>query len=590
MRLGWAIAAAVALCPVTAGAQLMATQRSLTTSTQPQTHDTAGRIWYMSDGASQITGWLGLETARGVYNPANMASLYAVVDGLVAQGITNIIYTYGAVPSWANGGQTKDIPPTNSQDLFDFAGYIAAHLHAHCPSCTFWHELWNEPNINGTGSFWTPGDDNNGLTVGNTMAGYIQPMSAAIRAADPTAKVLSPCPAGSSFPSWLSDFFARGLHVYVDAVAWHMYPWTSNWGLEPEQLVTANAAALRAMAAYGVNLPTWWTEGGNGHNATDQTSWTRWASTYQLWGSALGAAEATWYSWDGGTSWGQLWDGSTSGSELNQYGSPYVTTQTWLAGTTWTSPLARVVGTNGVRNPSATGAVAGTPGTLPTDWTSYTPDSTHGITTQIVRTGAGYIDWRVYGTPDGAAAGYELLFFENNTGIAALPGQMWTAGVGVQVVGGSTAGISYQMGMYWQNSGGSNFGNLQAVLPPIYSTIAAASQIQSISLPGAPANTAYGKPAFGVYYTPGGGAVDITLRFTGPYADHSTIYSGTLTRSGGYQAQIVWDAAGGPTSYSTSYGWQRTVYGDVNAVSGGTVSLTSIPLILENAQWKGSLW
>jgi hypothetical protein len=80
--------------------------------------------------------------------------------------------------------------------------------------------------------------------------------------------------------------------------------------------------------------------------------------------------------------------------------------------------------TNGVRNSVAGGAVAGTPGTNPTNWTFNTQT---GLTKEIVGTGTEnglpYVDVRYSGTP--TAGTFFLIAFEGTNVIAATSGQTW---------------------------------------------------------------------------------------------------------------------------------------------------------------------
>jgi hypothetical protein len=80
--------------------------------------------------------------------------------------------------------------------------------------------------------------------------------------------------------------------------------------------------------------------------------------------------------------------------------------------------------TNSIRNSSMVGAVAGSPGTLPTNWTQLLGA---GLTRTIVGTGTEnglpYVDVRYNGTATGTSV---LLAFETVTGITAANGQVWT--------------------------------------------------------------------------------------------------------------------------------------------------------------------
>lgn len=97
--------------------------------------------------------------------------------------------------------------------------------------------------------------------------------------------------------------------------------------------------------------------------------------------------------------------------------------------------------TNNVRNSIAAGAVAGTPGTAPTNW-AHSTDA--GVSKQIVGVGTEdgipYIDFRWFGTTTGA--GSILVDFETTTQVAATNGQTWSQACFVRLVGGSLANLN----------------------------------------------------------------------------------------------------------------------------------------------------
>jgi hypothetical protein len=86
-----------------------------------------------------------------------------------------------------------------------------------------------------------------------------------------------------------------------------------------------------------------------------------------------------------------------------------------------------------------------------------------------------------------------------------------------------------------------------------------------------------------------GTAIDVTLRIGAPLMDTGSVWRGTLTKSGGYQAEVDWDSNGGPTPYTVpgTYGYRRDLFGQSGAIVGSSVTLTNLPIILENTQFKG---
>ena len=91
--------------------------------------------------------------------------------------------------------------------------------------------------------------------------------------------------------------------------------------------------------------------------------------------------------------------------------------------------------TNSIRNSSMVGAVAGSPGTFPTNWLA---GSAGGLTRSIAAVGTEnglpYVDIRFQGTATGIDSIY---FFESSTSIAASTAQSWTLNFSAKVVSGT---------------------------------------------------------------------------------------------------------------------------------------------------------
>ena len=97
--------------------------------------------------------------------------------------------------------------------------------------------------------------------------------------------------------------------------------------------------------------------------------------------------------------------------------------------------------TNSIRNNTMVGAVAGTPGTLPTNWSQ---SNNTGIVPAVVGTGIEngitYIDLRFVGTT--ATGQNNNVFFETNAAVAASASQVWTGSMYARLVGGSYTNIT----------------------------------------------------------------------------------------------------------------------------------------------------
>jgi len=161
--------------------------------------------------------------------------------------------------------------------------------------------------------------------------------------------------------------------------------------------------------------------------------------------------------------------------------------------------------TNSIRNNTMVGAVAGTPGTLPTNWTLSTTGAT---TTQVVGTGTEngitYIDYRVQGT--GAADTWNVIY---DSSAVAANGQAWTGTVYLKLAAGSAANLSFVQRIVFRDSG---FANIQALdssaIAPTTANLR--TQRNTLSLTATQAAT-----AFVTYQLNSGtptGAYDITIR------------------------------------------------------------------------------
>jgi hypothetical protein len=122
--------------------------------------------------------------------------------------------------------------------------------------------------------------------------------------------------------------------------------------------------------------------------------------------------------------------------------------------------------TNSLRNNSMQGAVAGSPGTLPTNWAVA---GAVGLTTNVIATGIengiSYIDLQITGTTSGTA--YKLAF-ETYLGIAASQSQVWTLSIFHKLVGGSLTNITAtNLEIDEANAGGGGLAaNIGAVAAP----------------------------------------------------------------------------------------------------------------------------
>ena len=166
--------------------------------------------------------------------------------------------------------------------------------------------------------------------------------------------------------------------------------------------------------------------------------------------------------------------------------------------------------TNSIRNNTMVGAVAGTPGTLPTNWTiGGAGVGTLSRTISVgEQSGISYVDIRYSGTT--STTGF-IFAFEPPTQIAALTGQTWTNSIYLALVGGSTTNINSLRHDVVERTlvGGTVLQNFSS---DFKSTLTAnlTRSTYSVALSGG-ATTAYAQPSIEFSFA-SGVAIDITLR------------------------------------------------------------------------------
>jgi polysaccharide biosynthesis protein PslG len=272
------------------------------------------------------TTWNDLEPSKGVYAWPNL-------DGYLALAQANnvdVLYTFGGTAEWAASGSGSQCgygpgscyPPSNLQDWDDFVTAVVAHS---AGKIKYW-ELWNEANLP---EFWT-GDV-------PTMVEMAQHAYAIIKAANPTAVVLSPSSTGAAIDvgTFLNKYFVAGGLPYTDAVAFHGYP-SYNHPSAPEGVVDFVAAVKASMAANGIaGKPIWDTEAswGLNTNLTNPTNNAGYLAREFLVQWSSGVSRFYWYAWNN-TAVGTLWTSDGVQPAGVAYGQLY----NWMVGATMSSP------------------------------------------------------------------------------------------------------------------------------------------------------------------------------------------------------------------------------------------------------------
>ena len=162
--------------------------------------------------------------------------------------------------------------------------------------------------------------------------------------------------------------------------------------------------------------------------------------------------------------------------------------------------------TNSIRNNTMVGAVAGTPGTAPTNWAVTT---TGGVFTRTIvgtgtENGITYFDVRYQCSGSGTAT----VQYEQGTQIAASNGQTWTQSAYVKLAGGSLTNISeVRNGVSENDSVGTFLAGNTTVFTPTNSALSGQRYTHTRTLNNA--STAF---VIGTTQIVSSGAADITLR------------------------------------------------------------------------------
>ena len=224
---------------------------------------------------------------------------------------------------------------------------------------------------------------------------------------------------------------------------------------------------------------------------------------------------------------------------------------------------------NSTRNNTMAGAVAGTPGTLPTYWGTYT--ALTGLTFSVVGTGTEngitYLDIRINGTP--SAAGAYNINFDSVGGIAGLTGQTWTNTAYRRLVGGTLTGVSGIRFGLAEYTAASAF--IKQTFSANYATVTTAALITqrasaTITTSGG-ATTAWLLPFDQIILT--GASVDFTLRFGLPQFEQGAFATSVIQTSSGAVTRNADVATMTGTNFSSWYNQTQGTFDVEGIIVGG---------------------
>jgi hypothetical protein len=180
--------------------------------------------------------------------------------------------------------------------------------------------------------------------------------------------------------------------------------------------------------------------------------------------------------------------------------------------------------TNSIRNNTMVGAVAGTPGTLPTNW-SISGGGIGTLTQEVVAIGTSngitYVDVKYSGTS--SSTGFRI-FHETAGQIAASTGQAWTGCVYAAILPGSTGLTSVNVAINERNSA-SSIVNIQSGTS--YSTLSSTMTRLTATIASAGATTFSVQPEFNIVF-PNTTAVNFTIRIGLPQIEEGAFATSVI--------------------------------------------------------------
>ena len=153
-------------------------------------------------------GWCSVEEAgSGKISDWYLERSDFVVNAARARGL-KVLLTLWCTPSWANGGQPREVPPRDDADYASIARRMAVHFRGRVDA---W-EVWNEPNLN---SFWQNGDP-------VRYAKLLRAAYPALKAGAPDTPVVFGGPAHNDV-AFIRSAYDAGAKGAFDVMATHPY-------------------------------------------------------------------------------------------------------------------------------------------------------------------------------------------------------------------------------------------------------------------------------------------------------------------------------------------------------------------------------
>jgi hypothetical protein len=188
--------------------------------------------------------------------------------------------------------------------------------------------------------------------------------------------------------------------------------------------------------------------------------------------------------------------------------------------------------TNQIRNNSMTGAVAGAPGTLPTNWV----EGLSGLTREVIAIGTelgiNYIDIKLSGTASGTVATINL---ESSTQIVAANGEVWTNSAWLRTVAVPNPPLSYRLGVNERTSIGGFVVNADSSALSVTSTLTRFSFTRTLAGGGTVARV----QPYVTFFLTNGATYDFTVRIGWPQMELGSVATSPIATTAGTASRVA---------------------------------------------------
>lgn len=291
-----------------------------------------------------VAPWATVEPSKGDLDWSHVDTSIWIGQ---ANGISDYIYTFGNVPTWASTKPT--VPCTGGDgagtcappDMADFDDFAKAVVQRYCGTIKY-YETWNEAN---NPAYWT-GTNSQLLSVAKDVhqivkdpanCGCTNGVCSPNGGENPNQVLMPPIShVNTASLSWLDSYLgtAGANYPYADVAAFHGY----GSGSDPEEIVTQVQSLNQTLANHGLSkLQLWNTEASWGSQPSVSLNQAAWLMRYHVALAATGVSRFVWYAYDN-CGWGTLWeapwcvDPQMPISQVTDPGAAYGVIEKWLTG------------------------------------------------------------------------------------------------------------------------------------------------------------------------------------------------------------------------------------------------------------------